>query len=150
MLDKILVVDADASVEKTMTEMRKKKAATCVVVDEDGRLLGYLDMKVILKNLLPVSLNVSAAGGAFGGMVIGAAPGIAKRLRKVKPLEVHHIMERNFHAVSPNTPVWEGVQLLVEHGSPIFVLEEKTQNFIGVMDEASSIAELERIQDEED
>lgn len=146
-LENVLVVEPDTPVEKALNAMTKKKAQIAAVVDEAGRLLGYLTMKVLLKNLLPVSLTMQGAGRS-ADVVVGAAPGIAKRLRKVKPIAVHNIMERTIHSVSPNTPTWEGVQMLVEYGGPIFILEEGEGGYVGVMDETSIIAELERIQNE--
>ena len=146
-LENVLVIEPEVSVEKVLTSMKKKKAQIAVVIDESGKLLGYLSMKILLKNLLPVSLSLQSAGHS-ADVVVGAAPGIAKRLRKVKPIEVHNVMERKFYSVSPNTPTWEGVQMLVEYGSPLFILEEGTQNFVGVMNEESAISELERIQKE--
>ena len=147
LLENVVVAQPEMLVEKVLADMRKKKARLCVVVDEAGALLGYLDMQVLLKNLLPVSLNVQVPGKS-SDMMVGAAPGIAKRLRKVKPLAITNVMERKLHSVLPNTPLWEGVQMLVEHGSPIFVLDEYNENYIGAMDEATAIAELERMQDE--
>lgn len=147
LLENVVVVQPETLVEKVLADMRKKKARLCVVVDEDGALLGYLDMQILLKNLLPVSLSVQMPGHN-ADMMVGAAPGIAKRLRKVKPVAVTNVMERKLHSVLPNTPLWEGVQMLVEHGSPIFILDENSDNYIGAMDETTAIAELERMQDE--
>jgi len=147
LLENVVVARPETLVEKVLTDMRKKKARLCAVVDEDGALLGYLDMQVLLKNLLPVSLSIQVPGQS-AEMMVGAAPGIAKRLRKVKPVAVSNVMERKLHSVLPNTPLWEGVQLLVEFGSPVFVLDEGSENYIGAMDETTAIAELERMQDE--
>lgn len=146
LMDNVVVAKPETEVEKILADMRKKKARLCVVVDEGGALLGYLDMQVLLKNLLPVSLSVQVPGKS-SDMMVGAAPGIAKRLRKVKPVAVTNVMERKFYSVLPNTPIWEGVEMLVEHGSPIFVLDEGTENYVGAIDESTAIAELERMQD---
>lgn len=152
MMKNVLVVQPEEKVEKVLSALEKKKAEIAVIVDEDGILLGYFNMKVLLRNLLPVSLNVQSAGFAGGGnMIVGAAPGIAKRLRKVKPLEVLHVMDRNIVSVAPTTPTWEGVQMLVEHGGPIFVIEDDSEKkYVGVMNDASALAELERIQKEQE
>ena len=147
LLDNVVIARPETRVEKVLTDMRKAKARLCAVVDEEGALLGYLDMQILLKNLLPVSLSMQMPGQS-AEMMVGAAPGIAKRLRKVKPVEITNVMERKFHSVFPNTPIWEGVQILVEYGSPVFVLDEDSDNYIGAMDETTAIAELERMQDE--
>lgn len=149
MVENVLSVKPDETVEKVFKKLKKKKDCNIVVVvNDDGILEGYLNMKVLLKNLLPVSLSMQGSNQGTD-MMIGAAPGIAKRLRKVKPLGVNMVMERKFETLQPDAPVWVGVQALVEHGSPIFVVEEGNQKFVGVMDEESAIAELERMQDEQ-
>lgn len=121
------------------------------VVDEDGILLGYLSQHMILKNLLPVSFNVPGMGQG-GAMKMGAAPGIAKRLKKIKPLKAEDLMERKFQSIHPETPIWEGVHMLVEHGSPLMVIEEKTGRYMGLINRFSALEELERLlkQDKED
>lgn len=150
MINNVITVKPDVIVEDVVKKMRDKKkpSDTVVIIDEKGRMQGYFTMKVLLKNLLPVSLSVqnSAVGN---DVMVGAAPGIAKRLFKVKPIAVSQIMERKFRILAPDTPTWEGVQALVEYGSPIFIIEEGTEKFVGAMDEKSAIAELERIQNEQ-
>ena len=151
MIGNVLTVQPEEAVESVIKKMRDKKkpSDTVVVVDESGKMLGYFTMKVLLKNLLPVSLSVqnSAVGN---DVMVGAAPGIAKRLFKVKPIAISQVMERNFRTLAPDTPTWEGVQALVEYGRPIFVIEEGTEKFVGAMDEDSAIAELERIQNKQE
>lgn len=147
MIKNVLLVEQEDVIEKILKNMKKKKASLAVVLDDEGDMVGYLDMPVLLKNLLPVSLSMQVPGLGSGDMVIGAAPGIAKRLRKVKPLEVNAIMNRDFHTIAPETPVWEGVQALVEYGGPIFVTEAGTKRYVGVIDEVSALDELERLQE---
>lgn len=151
MIANVLTVKPEEVVEDVIKKMRDKKkpSDTVVVVDENGKMLGYFTMKVLLKNLLPVSLSVQNSA-VSNDVMVGAAPGIAKRLFKVKPIAISQVMERNFRALAPDTPTWEGVQALVEYGSPIFVIEEGTEKFVGAMDENSAIAELERIQNKQE
>ncbi len=146
MMDKFVSVTPDQSVESVLALMHKKKADYLAVVDAKGILQGYLSYRTLLKSLIPVSVQLG--GGKAGDIIVGAAPGIARRLRKVKPLQIAEIMERKINSVHPNTPVWEGVSLLVELGAPLFILEPESNKLIGVMDEESALAELERLQNE--
>lgn len=134
----------DQEIGDVMKLFKKHHTENFPVVDEEGILLGYLSQNIILKNLIPVSFTVPGAGA--GSMRIGAAPGIAKRLKKIKPLKVGDLMERKFQSVHPETPIWEGVHMLVEHGSPLMVVEEKTGRFIGLINRSSALEELERLQ----
>ncbi|MFP4313912.1 MAG: HPP family protein [Alphaproteobacteria bacterium] len=150
MVEHVLIAKPDETVEDVLAKLRKKKDChTIVVLDENSALLGYVDMKVLLKNLLPVSVEVGSGTPVADIKTVGAAPGIAKRLRKVKPLPVHAIMEREFETLPPDAAIWVGVQALVEHGSPVFVVEEESRKFAGLINEESTINELERIQDEQ-
>ncbi|MCD8570558.1 MAG: CBS domain-containing protein [Alphaproteobacteria bacterium] len=134
----------DQEIGAAMKLFKKHQRESFPVVDDDGVLLGFLSQHIVLKNLIPVSFNIPGAGQ--GSVTIGAAPGIAKRLKKIKPLKVEDLMERKFHSIHPETPIWEGIHMLVEHGSPLMVVEEKTGKFIGLIDRFSAIEELERLQ----
>ncbi|MCD8566450.1 MAG: CBS domain-containing protein [Alphaproteobacteria bacterium] len=143
------VLQAGQEIGDVLKLFKKHRMEHFPVVDEDGVLLGYLSQHIILKNLIPVSFTIPGGGSA---VTIGAAPGIAKRLKKIKPLKVEDLMERKFQSIYPETPIWEGVYMLVEHGSPLMVVEEKTGRFIGLINRFSALEELERLQkqDKED
>lgn len=139
------VLKPDQEIGDVLKLFKKHQLEGFPVVDEDGILLGFLSQHIILKNLIPVSFTVPG-GGPGGAVTIGAAPGIAKRLKKIKPLKVEDLMERKFQSINPETPIWEGVHMLVEHGAPLMVTEEKTGRFIGLINRFSALEELERLQ----
>ncbi len=147
-VEKALVLKADMTIEKALKEMAKKKIDCAAVVDSKGLITGFFSYQILMKNLLPVSVVMN--DGVQLDVKIPAAPGIAKRLRKVLPLTVNEIMERkNFPVVYPETPLWEGVSLLVQHGHPLTVIEAKTQRYIGIITQESALNELQRLQDSE-
>jgi len=116
------------------------------VVDADGVLAGLLSYHILMKNLLPVSVNMS--DGIQLDVNIPAAPGIAKRLRNVMLLTVDTVMERkSFPVVYPETPTWEGVNVMVQTGLPITVVEPETQKYIGFITQTSLLDELQRLQE---
>lgn len=144
--EKMVTAKPNETVKTVLKRMRTKKADIIPVVEkEDGTLLGYFSSAQLLKNLLPVP--VSMADGIQLDIKIPAAPGIAKRLNKVQNLPVSDFMKSKTHAVYPDTPIWEGVRLLMEHQEPVFVLEQDSQKLLGFMTESSAIAELERLQE---
>ena len=81
---------------------------------------------------------------------VAAAPGMIKRLQKAMPLPIDQFLERNVQSVNPDTPIWQGVNLLVNNGDPIVVLEEGGQKFEGLIFQATAYAELDRLRDSED
>lgn len=143
-LENVPTLKPDQEIGVVMKLFKKHQLEHFPVVDGEGVLLGYLSQHIILRNLLPVSFNVPGMTET-GMMRIGAAPGIAKRLKKIKPLKVEDLMERKFQSIHPETPIWEGVHLLVEHGSPLMVIEENSGRFIGLINRFSALEELERL-----
>lgn len=147
-VDKALVLKEDMKIEKALKEMAKKGIDSAAVVDSKGIVSGFFSYQILMKNLLPVSITMN--DGVQLDIKIPAAPGIAKRLRKVLPLTVNEVMERkNFPVVYPETPLWEGVNLLVQHGHTLTVLEAGTQRYIGIITQESALNELQRLQDSE-
>ena len=142
--DKTLSFPLDTDVETAIKELKKKKLEIAAIIDENGKLEGILSLKIIMKNLLPVS--VAMAGGLQVDVTVRAAPGIAKRLRKVYPLTVGQIMDRKFDVVYPETPIWEGVNALVNGTSPIAVVDGQSGKFISFLTQQSAIDELQRLE----
>lgn len=146
--EKSLVLTSDIKIEKALKDMKKKGAEFCAVTDADGILVGVLSEQIILKNLLPVSVAMS--DGLQLDVKLPAAPGIAKRLKKITPLNVEELMERkNFPVVHPETPIWEGVNMLAQSGLPLVVVDPQTQKYIGLISFQSALDELYRLRDSE-
>lgn len=146
--DKALTIKVDSTIEKALKAMKKAKVEYAPVIDADGVLIGLLSYNILMKNLLPVSVNMS--DGIQLDVNIPAAPGIAKRLRNVMLLTVDTVMERkDFPVVYPETPTWEGVNMMVQTGLPLTVIEPETQKYIGFISQTSLLDELQRLQEGE-
>lgn len=147
MIEKPVTLKPDVTVEKALKELKKKKIDTAAVVDEDGVIVGIFSVNSLMKNLLPVTVAVN--DGIQLDVKMPAAPGIAKRLKKVYPLPVSQLLDRDFTAVYPETPVWEAINALVMNKLPIFVVENENNKFLGMIDFQSALAELQRLQESE-
>ena len=141
-IENAITASPDTTVQKAMTILSKKKADFLAVVDEDQRLLGYFSAATLLHNILPVAVDMST--GLHLDIPLGAAPGVAKRLNNVKSTSIQEVMNNKPRIVYSETPTWEGVKILVEHGAPLFITEEDTGKFLGIMTEKSAIEDLER------
>lgn len=128
--DKNIIIEPELSVEKALKFLQKNKIATACVVDSDGKLLGLFSQKILLKNLIPVSVVMS--DGVHMDVKVGAAPGVAKRLNKTKLLPVRELTERKFISVDPDAPLWEAVSLITRHGGPLAVLD-RNEKFCGLI-----------------
>lgn len=132
------------SVQELLTILEENHIRTVPVVDDDNVMRGIFGFEQILKGLLPVSATMED-GLQTLDFVVGAAPGIAKRLRKLYPKKVEEVMKTDCPVVYPDTPSWEAVRLMVRYGSPIPVLEEETGAFIGIISEQSLLEDFKRI-----
>lgn len=145
---KALSLKADTTVEDALKAMKKAKVEYAPVVDADGIIAGLFSYQILMKNLLPVSVAMS--DGTQLDVQIKAAPGIAKRLRNVQLLSVDNMMERKeFPIVFPETPTWEGVNVLVQTGLPLIVVDPQTQKYMGFITQTSLLEELDRLKESE-
>ncbi len=146
LVQKILTLSPEMEIEKALEEMKNRDLECVPVVGPDGVLEGAFSIQGLMRNLLPVS--VATADGLHLDITVRAAPGVAKRLKKVLPLPVRDLMDRTVAVVYPQTPLWEGLNvLLMQQGAPVFVVEGENRRFIGMMTAASAMAELKRMHD---
>lgn len=147
-VDKALTVKSDETIEKILKKMKKANTDYVPVLDGQGIIMGLLAHHILMKNLLPVSVNMS--DGTQMNLNIPAAPGIAKRLKNSMLLTADAVMERkNFPVVFPETPIWEGVNMMVQTGLPLTVVDAETQKYIGFITQNSMLEELQRLQEGE-
>lgn len=144
---KSLTFKPDMEVEDALKELKKKDIAEATIVDDDGQVLGLFSLTIVMKNLLPVSVPMS--DGIVLDVTVRAAPGIAKRLKKVNPLKVENLMERKVPMVNPDTPIWEAVSHLVSGHPCLVVVESETQKYLGMVNATSAMEELKRLQESE-
>ena len=131
------------SVEKVLKSIEKGKVRAASVVDDDGQFVGIFSLKILLKNLIPVSVAMS--DGVQIDIKVQAAPGIAKRMGKVMPLPVSDLMDRKPVTVLPDDPIWEGVSQLTKSGEPLCVVDDKGK-YLGMITYESLVNDLRNIE----
>ena len=136
-------VHPDQTIDDALDLMKDQSLPYLPVVDQDRVLLGLFSYTVLLKNILPVS--VAGGGGVSMDITVRAAPGIAKRLRKVATLPVSDFMVRDVRIVHPETPTWEGINYLLEFNEPVLVIDQDTAQLKGIMTYHSAFDELQRL-----
>ena len=132
----------DDSVEDVLKKIRKEKVSAAAIIDDEGHFLGLFSMKILLQNLLPVS--VAMTDGVQIDIKVTAAPGVAKRLENVKTSPVADLMKKKPDTVVPDAPIWEGVSLLTKNGSPLTVVDHSGK-FHGFITYESLVENLEDI-----
>lgn len=145
MTDKLVTILETEEVEKALKALKKGKVTAAPVVNKEGALVGVFCLNQVFRNLLPLSVSVPGSNNV--DILLDSAPGIAKRLRKTKPLKVSDLLKREVNVVYPETPTWEGLKELLNHGSPLVVIEKESKKPLGVITEQSILDEFERMQD---
>lgn len=145
MSEKLRTVLETETVEDVLRTMREQDIKAVCVLDEEDNFTGLFSYAAFLKHLLPVTVPTSQSSSM--DMKIGAAPGIAKRLKKSLPLPVQTFVERKVSAVSPDTPIWEGVNKLLQSGEPLVVMDPESGRVTGMITAQSIFEELERMKD---
>ena len=145
--EQFLALSPNTEVEKALKELKKKKLESAIVINDKGQVEGTFSLQGVMKNLLPVS--VAMEDGIQLDVTVRAAPGIAKRLRKVYPLKVSELMDRKVQAVAPETPIWEVINYLVSHNDLLWVIEPESGKCLGMITAQSAMDELKRLQESE-
>ncbi|MCB9989029.1 MAG: CBS domain-containing protein [Rhodospirillales bacterium] len=137
LVDKVVTLKPEQTVEEAVALFKKKNIRSAPVVD-GKQLVGYFSLRHLMKGLLPVSVDTD-----LGMRVpLGAAPGLEKRLRKLKPQPVSMLMERDMPVAKPDMPLWEIIGLLTQTGRPLPVTDAEGA-FVGLVSELTALEALE-------
>lgn len=144
MIENVLTVSPETTVEDALEIFKKHDIRSVPVVDSGGNLAGLFGFRHVLMGLLPASATMDD-GLRRLDFVIGAAPGIAKRLKKLKSKPVSDVMDPNPMVLYRHTATWEALRVMALHGSPISIVEEKDGKFVGMISRQSLIKEIEHL-----
>ena len=103
MITDVISCKPDDTVEHVMSIMEENRIRHVPVIDENNVLLGMFGYSHLLNELLPVSVKMED-GLQRINFVIGASPGVAKRLRRrtmANPLTFSNGSEVKFVATPP-------------------------------------------------
>lgn len=144
MIKEVLTLKPDNTVAEAMNIYKEQNIRSLPVVDDNGNLVGLMGLRHVLQNLLPKSVTMED-GVQRLDFLMGAAPGIAKRLRKTLPLKVEEVMDKNPMVLEGDTSTWEAVRVMALHGSPISIVEPESGKFIGMISRQTLLGELEHL-----
>lgn len=147
MIADVITVKPDQTVGDAMEIFDHDHIRAVPVIDDQGTLVGLFSLNVILTNLLPVSVTMED-GLQRLDFVVGAGPGIAKRLRKLKDRKIAEVMKTDCVVTHPDMALWEAIRLMSKHGSPIPVVAEKTGKLEGIISGQSLLEAMEKTLDE--
>ncbi len=163
MITDVVSIRPDQTVSEALTLFDTHQIRAVPVVSEQNELVGLCTLHLILRDVLPVSVTMDdkelKKRSHMPHMphvphmdisldhVSGMAPRVAKRLRIVLPHKIEDVMSRDFATVHPETPLREGLRLLVEYGSPVSVVKDDDSNaLVGLISSQTAVKELLRIE----
>lgn len=136
-VENAVIIAPATRVEKAMALLKQARSDFGVVLDDDNKPLGIFSIRILLEDLLPVAVP------GTGGVVVEAAPGVAKRLQKTKNLEVKELMSPKYISVGADARLVEGIKAVTEHKTPALLIADSGE-FMGVVTEQSLLNYLEK------
>lgn len=153
MIKKVISARPDQTVKDVIEIFDNNHIQTVPIIDEDNRVIGVFNFHDLLWNLLPsvVTSMHDHPRGHFMDMrldhIHGMSPWVEKRLRDMYPRPIKDFMRKEFGTVNPDTPLREGIRMLVKYGSPLPVVCDEKNHLVGLISYQSAIENLRALMD---
>lgn len=148
MITEVVSARPDQTVADALALFKEHNIRSLPVVDTDSKVVGLFSFSHLLYALLPTPVTMGDELLRIKHMdisldhLMGASPWVAKRLKILLPKKVEEVMLKTPHVVHPNTPLREGIRLMVKYDSPLPVVEEKTNKLLGLISSQTALAVL--------
>lgn len=143
MIPSVITFSPEQTVGEALETLQQYEIRTAPVVNAKGMLVGMFGLHTLMQGLLPVAAQIE--GGLEGlDFVVDGTPGAAKRIRKLAPRKVGDFMDENVVVLHPDSSMMEAILLLAKNESPIAIVEEDSQKFVGLVSEQSCLDLLYR------
>lgn len=149
MFTDVVTVTPDQTVGEALELFQQHGIRAVPVVDADKTLVGVYSFSALLLSLLPMP---DAFGDGFYGMrtldisldhLAGSAPWVARRLKNVMAKPIKDVMVSKPACVVEDTPLREGIRLMVKYGSPLPVVNNKEERkLVGLISSQTTIKAL--------
>jgi CBS domain-containing protein len=144
MITDVITAKGDQTVADALVLFEEHKITSVPVVHENNLVIGVFSFNHLLTNILP--MNFTRGNGARGGPLARldhlnisldslseTKPWVAKRLILEMPKLLKDTMIRSPTFVRPETPLREGIRMLVKYGSPLVVVGDDDQTLEGLI-----------------
>ncbi|MCB1966666.1 MAG: CBS domain-containing protein [Candidatus Accumulibacter sp.] len=137
MITNVISAGPQQTIRDALELFAKHRIRVLPIVDGEGRLVGQFALEDMLAGLLPAALTVDHHDLMDLRLrldyLLDATPGVATHLRDLLPVEIGDVMNRELKLAHLDTPLWEGIRLLVQCRSPIPVVEEGSHKLLGLL-----------------
>lgn len=148
MITEVISARPDQTVSEALALFNKHGIRSVPVVDEKNAVVGVFSFSHLLYALLPVSSTLGDSILRLKHMDIsldhlsGASPWVAKRLNILLPQKLEEVMLKNPKVVRPETPLREGIRLMVKYDSPLPVVKDESNALVGIISSQSTLTVL--------
>jgi CBS-domain-containing membrane protein len=143
----VVTATPNQTVEDILKVFKEKNIRNIPVLDDAGKFLGLFGLQQIAVNLLPKSAAMEDGVDNLN-FIVGATPGIAKRLRKLHEVQIGELLNTKAATVTPETSTIEALLVLAKRGSPVAIIDDQTNEFKGVITRQTLLDNLYDVLDE--
>jgi CBS domain-containing protein len=149
LVPQVITAAPDQTIADALALLEQHGIRALPIVDAANTLLGYFSFDDVLSQLLPGPVTVEHHGLMDANLrldyLVDTEDLVAKRLGELLPVKLREVMEQDLNVVHPETPLWEGIRQLFQHGSPIPVVDEATGQLLGLLSVQSALCELAKL-----
>ena len=131
LLKDIVVLNPNSTVGEGFETLNKHKIRCAPVVDDKGVFVGMFSVHEMIAHLIPVvgelGLNLSFA--------VGSAPDIADKLNSFFPKSIMDFTDKDAYRLKGTVHTWEALRALTKYGSPLAVVRDGDDEFVGLISE---------------
>ncbi len=148
MIEAPFTANPDNTVKEIINLLSEKHVRAVPVTDESGTLVGLITLRLLLKNLLPVSASME--GGIDNlDFLVGTTAGAAKKLKKILDRPISDFMTTEYHFVDIETSKWEAIRLMVKSNTILPVVDnDEDKKLLGVLTAQATLSELTNVMKE--
>lgn len=151
MITNVVTIGPNETVADALAKFDDHAIRCLPVIDEKNQLLGLLNFQTVLQNILPIPVTLDGGIARLKHLdlsldhIVGVTPWVAKRLGILMPKRVSDVMVKKPVTVKAETPLREGVRLLVKNGSPVPVVAEDGTTLVGIISSQAAVSTLVKI-----
>jgi CBS domain-containing protein len=150
LIETVITAGPDETIADALALLDRHGIRALPIVDRAaGTLLGWFSFDVVLSNLLPGAVTVQHHGLEDTNLrldyLVDTEERVAERLAALLPVRLSEVMDADVAVTYPETPLWEGIRLLFQHGSPMPVVDASSRRLLGLLSVQSAMCELARL-----
>lgn len=148
MITQVITASPEQTVSDALNLFKTHNIRSVPVIDDNKVVVGLFSFSHLLHGILPMPATMGDQLLRVRHMDIsldhlaGASPWVAKRLKILLPKKLNEVMIKKPVTVHPETPLREGIRLMVKYDSPLPAVDSKSKKLVGIISSQSVLAVL--------